>query len=1110
MQQQCRFFQILLPGTRIVFSHSNRHFHRPAALSPDSPHISSPGNSCRLYILLPVLLAAVLSVTGCSDQRQQAQKLLAESIELRGAGRHAEALQKLSQAVALAPELAEAHFNRGLCLTTLNRPAEAVLALETAVRLKPRWAAALQALGLAQLDDNNTTAAEQSLSQAIEADSRLTTALFARSRLRLKALQESAALEDLDTVIRKSPEHLEARLQRARLLLESHPEQAVEDLTVFLQRDRLNAEALLLRGRAWGNAGNQQRALTDLAAACQLNPELHTAWRERGRQLRLAGDPDAARRDLQQAHLLVPQDADTLFEMALTEQVDGKLETTAELLQQVLEISPQHAAARLESAASLLRSDKPEAAVTILQQLLQDPLPAGMNPAVLNDARLQLACIFEQLQQPDAALQQTVALLAERPHDEAAHRLHARLLQQLHKPAEALQEYMWLVSHNGTDPELRLLRASLHSETQQFNAALQDLNTVLELTPAQPDALELRASVWQAMGDHAAALRDVDTLMQQPSVSPALRRKRADLLTLLQRPSDAASEYLHPDLLPQASEQVLQTLVSQTAAAGDTSALLDLLARASAACPSAVSTELKLQQVELLVEHGQPDAAASTLQQLTGEEQLLPKALLLAARIQLAHEHLPEAASLLLQIPEESRTPEILQILANTLIRSGQPAEARRILNRLIQINPADISCRIQRLEILTTLRAWTETEEDLEVVLLNNPNCTVARLARGMQRVLAGDYTAALQDLESDAVRKFDTPDSIWARSRCLIAASRTTQALAELTRLLELAPDHHEARLCRADLEFRRGNLREASADYSLLLKSQPGNTSVLLKRAQLLLKAGQHAAAEADLLQVLKQQPLSAEAWHLRGLARSQLGRTDEARRDLERSLRLNPQNTPCLFDLADLEANAGRSAAAVTLYDAALQLKPDNAVGWYNRGLVHYRLNQYSEAVAAWSKAIEIRPTLNRAWSSRAAAYSALSQHIDARRDLEQVLALKPGDPQAWEQYARLLINCPDKAVRDTRKAVLAARKACELSEFHDWKLLALLAETLDANGEQTLALKWAEKARQTAPAAQRTAPAQLARSLQHRIGPDSGTYSEQNTRTASRPETPAQL
>lgn len=101
----------------------------------------------------------------------------------------------------------------------------------------------MQALGLAQLNDNDLTAAERSLSQAVEVDSRLTAAWFARSRIRLQSLQEVAALHDLDTVIQKSPEHTAARLQRARLLVDSHPEQAIEDLTVLLHKDRLNTEA---------------------------------------------------------------------------------------------------------------------------------------------------------------------------------------------------------------------------------------------------------------------------------------------------------------------------------------------------------------------------------------------------------------------------------------------------------------------------------------------------------------------------------------------------------------------------------------------------------------------------------------------------------------------------------------------------------------------------------------------------------------------------------------------------------------------------------------------------------------------------------------------------
>ncbi len=1055
--------------------------------------------------VLPVLLlVSALLLTGCSDQRKQAGRLVTEGTELRGAGRNAEALRKLSQATALAPELAEAHYGRGLCLSALDRPAEAVIALETAVRLKPDWAEALHALGTAQLKDHNPISAEQTLTRAIETDARLTAAWFARSEIRLQSLQDSAALHDLDAVLRRAPDHREARLRRARLLLESHPEQAIEDLSVLLQHDRLNTEALLLRGRAWGNAGNQQRALSDLAAACQLQPEMQVAWRERGRQLRITGDPEAARKDLQHALQLAPQDTETLFELALTEKLQGDRTEAERLLLQVLALAPEHPAARLESARLLMENEQHSDAARILAGMIEDPVLSALKPAILGDARLLLATALEQLKQPETALQQTTILLAERPHDETTRRLHAELLQQLSRSEEALKELTWLLSQRHEDAELRLQRAGLQAEIGDYTAALQDLNLILTTAPEHAPALMLRARVLQSLENPVAALQDVDQLLLLPAVSSDVRRLRADLLTQLQREPEADAEYLHPDLFPQATEQILLRLIAAAGQTGGIAAQQELLDRAITACPAALSTTLKIQHAELLLEQGQLSKALTTLEQLPENERQQPHVLLLTARIQLANEHPHEAVRLLQQIPEDSRTPGILQLLADTLIRCGQNTEARQILNQLIEISPAEASPRIQRLKILTELEAWQEAEEDADVVLLNDPDNGHARLVRGMRHAQTGNTAAALTDLESDQVRKLDSTAVVWARCRCLLAAQRSTQASAELSRLLQEAPDHDEARLARADLELARGNFREASADYSVLLKKQPQNAELLLKRARLLLKVGRNDAAETDLVQLLRLQPLSAEAWHLRGLARGRMGQRDVARRDLERSLRLDATNINCLFDLADLEVADGRPVAALVLYDAALQLKPDHAIGWYNRGLALYRLNRLAEAADAWTRTIELRPGLDRAWNSRAQARTALGQHSDARRDLEQVLALKPGDPEAWEHYARQLLRCPDPALKDSAQAVLAARKACELSEFRDWKLLSLLAETLQANGQPNEALTWAEQARRTAPTAQRTAPAQLARSLQNQVEGRNAAEPSTKTRTAVAP------
>ncbi len=65
-----------------------------------------------------------------------------ESLHMMGmlagqAGRHDLALQYTDQAIAVAPDLAETHVNRGMALVALERNDEAVAAFRKAVALQP-------------------------------------------------------------------------------------------------------------------------------------------------------------------------------------------------------------------------------------------------------------------------------------------------------------------------------------------------------------------------------------------------------------------------------------------------------------------------------------------------------------------------------------------------------------------------------------------------------------------------------------------------------------------------------------------------------------------------------------------------------------------------------------------------------------------------------------------------------------------------------------------------------------------------------------------------------------------------------------------------------------
>jgi tetratricopeptide (TPR) repeat protein len=74
--------------------------------------------------------------------------LFAEAMSRHQAGRPADSLALYDQILALKPDLAEAHGNRGVALGALGRPHEAELAQRRAVALKPDFADAYNNLGI--------------------------------------------------------------------------------------------------------------------------------------------------------------------------------------------------------------------------------------------------------------------------------------------------------------------------------------------------------------------------------------------------------------------------------------------------------------------------------------------------------------------------------------------------------------------------------------------------------------------------------------------------------------------------------------------------------------------------------------------------------------------------------------------------------------------------------------------------------------------------------------------------------------------------------------------------------------------------------------------------
>ena len=233
------------------------------------------------------------------------------------------------------------------------------------------------------------------------------------------------------------------------------------------------------------------------------------------------------------------------------------------------------------------------------------------------------------------------------------------------------------------------------------------------------------------------------------------------------------------------------------------------------------------------------------------------------------------------------------------------------------------------------------------------------------------------------------------------------------------------------------------------------------------------GQFDSAIADFTESLRLKPKNAGALNNRGQASYSKGDFKAAVEDFTAAIAIDAKNPLILNNRALAYIELDDSTNAMTDLQAALVLVPDYAEALNNRGVVHQKLEKVDEAIADFSKALEVDPKYTDALENRAFAYLQKEDHTKAISDLESALKLNPNSFEAANDLAWLLAMSPDPSVRDTKRALMLAQKACELSKHQDWNALDTLAVVHAENGEFAESKKWLEAALKLAPADEKT-------------------------------------
>src|SRR5262249_4865901 len=150
-------------------------------------------------------------------------------------------------------------------------------------------------------------------------------------------------------------------------------------------------------------------------------------------------------------------------------------------------------------------------------------------------------------------------------------------------------------------------------------------------------------------------------------------------------------------------------------------------------------------------------------------------------------------------------------------------------------------------------------------------------------------------------------------------------------------------------------------------------------------------------------------------------------------------------------------------ALADYSEVIRLSPDYALAYFNRGVTWKAKGDYDKAIEDLSEAVRLDPKDADAFYWRGVCRKAAKQYGPAVEDFDAVLRFDPKNSAALTGAAGLLATCPDEKVRDGKRAVELATRACELSGRKRGADLAVLAAACAEAGEFADAVTWQRKA-----------------------------------------------
>lgn len=319
------------------------------------------------------------------------------------------------------------------------------------------------------------------------------------------------------------------------------------------------------------------------------------------------------------------------------------------------------------------------------------------------------------------------------------------------------------------------------------------------------------------------------------------------------------------------------------------------------------------------------------------------------------------------------------------------------------------------------------------------------------------------LENFEAACRADPDNLEALQARAVVYLQKEDTEKAMADFAKIIDKDPTNSQTIAVVVAILVEKKKFDEAMKYADKLIERKPDEGAGYRIKGSLLFFKDEDKAALEQVNKALDKDPNDAESLLLRAQVYSALKENDKAKADIEKAMRIDPDSPRGILMRSMVAAQQKRFAEAIADIKLLLQVDPTDVN-------LRLQLASYYVADKRPRKAIEMMSAILAdeeknadVLRARGDALLSVGRHADAIADYDKALSIAPEDTGVLNNLAWVLATSPEDNLRNAKRSIELATKACELTKYDKPHILSTLASGYAEMGDWDTAIKWSSKA-----------------------------------------------